>query len=46
MKNIYSKSLLRKMYLHIYTIKSVFNNNFDKYGDKEKDFVLLKNNRW
>lgn len=35
MKNFYRGSLWRKWDLHVHTIKSVFNNNFDKNGSEE-----------
>lgn len=40
MGNFYRKLLLKKCDLHIYTIKSVYNNG--KYVDEEKYNVLLK----
>ena len=37
MKNFYRGSLWRKWDLHVHTIKSVFNNNFDKKGNEDED---------
>lgn len=37
MKNFYRGSLWRKWDLHVHTIKSVFNNNFDKKGNEYED---------
>lgn len=37
MKNFYRGSLWRKWDLHVHTVKSVFNNNFEKTGNEKID---------